>query len=269
MAIRCALVLGKYPEAKDIYERSQKRFSSSLSLKLLARDVYRFTGLPDQGQAEWAGVFEMVRKASWRYSSAADQVQLGRYLLAEGRDAKQILELFYDAVRKNNPKYPDVYIASAELAISKHDYALAAQMLETAVSLQPSNPDIHFLTALAFAESDSEKATAALQETLKLNPNYVDAYLLQAERAIDREDYDAAEILLHHVLTINRFHPQAWALHAVIAHLQGHYTGETALLDVATQFWQTNDAVFHLVGKKLSQKYRFAEAPTTSDAPYS
>ena len=61
-----------------------------------------------------------------------DRVALGRFLLVRGADPRQVLELMYDPVRKDSPKFVDVYFATAELALDKFDNALAAQTLRAA-----------------------------------------------------------------------------------------------------------------------------------------
>jgi tetratricopeptide (TPR) repeat protein len=83
--------------------------------------------------------------------------------------------------------------------------------------------------------------------------------LFQADSAIDREDYAAAKASLAKVLEVNPKHPRAWAYRAVLAHLAGDEKGEKAHRAKALAAWTTNPEVDHLIGQKLSQKYRFAE----------
>src|SRR5690606_23187505 len=52
---------------------------------------------------------------------------------------------------------------------------------------------------------------------------------------------------------------EAWAYAAVIAHLRNDAAAEEAARASATRHWARNPAVPHLIGRKLSQKYRFAE----------
>ena len=46
---------------------------------------------------------------------------------------------------------------------------------------------------------------------------------------------------------------------AVLAHLKGQFDQETLLRAAALSTWADNPDVDHLIGKKLSQKYRFEE----------
>src|SRR6185503_16361091 len=54
-------------------------------------------------------------------------------------------------------------------------------------------------------------------------------------------------------------HPEAWAYRSVLAHLRNDSKGEAAARATALKFWARNPEVDHLIGRKLSLKYRFAE----------
>jgi tetratricopeptide (TPR) repeat protein len=83
--------------------------------------------------------------------------------------------------------------------------------------------------------------------------------LYRADAAIDREQYDAAEKIVSQVHSINPHQQESWALLAVIAHLRGDYEKEKSMRDAALKTWGNNPRVDHLIGMKLSQKYRFKE----------
>jgi tetratricopeptide (TPR) repeat protein len=82
---------------------------------------------------------------------------------------------------------------------------------------------------------------------------------LLADHSIDAEEYKQAEDLIGKVLKINGSHPEAWAYRAVLAHLDNNAAGERKARAAALVHWRTNPQVDHLIGQKLSQKYRFAE----------
>ncbi len=98
-----------------------------------------------------------------------------------------------------------------------------------------------------------------MTEALKINPNHGESLLLQADQLIDGERYAEAEETLKKVLEINPLEAKAWALRAVLAHLRNDKDGEAAARKTALAHWPTNPEVDHLIGRKLSQKYRFAE----------
>ena len=50
-----------------------------------------------------------------------------RRLYYGAADPKKVLDSYYNVVKKRQPTYTEVYLASGELALEKNDYALAAE----------------------------------------------------------------------------------------------------------------------------------------------
>jgi tetratricopeptide (TPR) repeat protein len=94
---------------------------------------------------------------------------------------------------------------------------------------------------------------------LKANPQHVPTLLLLADHLIDAEQYDEAEKELALALKVNPNQPEALADRAVLANLRNDAAQEKEFRDAALKFYQTNPEVDYLIGRKLSQKYRFAE----------
>ena len=139
--------------------------------------------------------------------------------------------MVYDRVRDKSPQNPDVYIATAELALGKHDYQLASTSLRTAAKLQPDNPQIPYLQARAYLNGDLAEANKAMRKALSLNPRHVPTLLLQADQLLQSERYEEAAEVLSRVLEVNPFQPEAWAYHSVLARLAGHFEGADLLRD--------------------------------------
>ncbi|QDV54641.1 tetratricopeptide repeat protein [Rosistilla oblonga] len=259
LLIQCQLLLGQYPQARATYEAALQRYSSSIPLRQLGGDVYRFNNDPVRGERELEAILEIVRRSPWRYSDKENLIAIGRYFLHRGEDAKKVLELFYDRVRNTDANFVDAYVASGELALDKHDYAMAAKDLDRAAKMKPDDPQIAFLQFEAWQSSDSQRAQAMRARALSLNPNHLPSLLSLADDAIDAEQFEQAEEILQTILRINPYQPQAWAYHAVIAHLQGHFEAERLLRKAALCRWESNPEVDHLIGNKLSRHYRFTE----------
>ncbi len=260
LLIRCQMTTGQYAEALTTYEAAAKRFTfNALPLQLQGVDVLRMNNQTERAEQELVRIRAAVRQSLSRFMSKDSMVAIGRYLVTQGEDARKILELFFDAAIQADPKFVDAYVASAELALQKNDFQLAAQTIETALKLQPRDPYLHFLKAQAWAPSDPKQTEAALQTALQHNPRHVPSLLLRAERMIDGERYDQAKQELKKVFAVNPYQPQAWAYLAVIAHLDGKPQLEAFLRATALCTWESNPDVDHWIGVKLSQKYRFAE----------
>src|SRR5262249_10488542 len=107
--------------------------------------------------------------------------------------------------------------------------------------------------------SDSKKAQGALKAVFDRNSNHVPGLVMMADGLVDSERYDLVEDVLTQVEAVNPHHPQAAAYRAVLAHLRNQPDAEKRHRQRALRFWPANPSVDHLIGKKLSQKYRFAE----------
>jgi tetratricopeptide (TPR) repeat protein len=257
--IQAEMAQGKYPEALASLEEAIGKFPSSVPLNLLARDVYLYNDRAPDAVAALEAIDELVIRAPGRFSNAESRVALGRYFLIRAADAKKVLEQFFDFARNQRPEYIEGWLASAELALEKNDDQLAADTLKKAPDEAAADPRFHYLLARAFANSDSEQAEKALAEALRLNPRHVDSLLLQVDALVDGEQYDEAKKTLEQIFAVNPNEPRAWAYEAALAHLRNDPAAETAARDKGLAFWKQNPEVDYIIGRKLSQKYRFAE----------
>jgi tetratricopeptide (TPR) repeat protein len=256
---KAQLALGDYAGALKTIEEGLELYGDSIEMRLLAAEVYRHNDLPRVAQLQLDAIGGMVRHDPRRYTSTADRIALGRYFLGKGTDARQVLELFYDPVLKAEPDYIEAHLAAAELALEKFDNALAAQILNAAPERVRQDPRYYYLLARAYADSDGAKFGEAIEGALALNPRHAESLLLKVERLVDGEQYDAARQVIDEIREFNPRHPLAWAYSAVIAHLTGDLQGEIDARQKALEPWATNPEVDYTIGRKLSDKYRFAE----------
>jgi tetratricopeptide (TPR) repeat protein len=253
------LAEGKYRHALATIEEALDGRPWSVQLRMLARTIYFYNGKTEAAAAQLDRLERYVVSDPRQYSGPAERVALGRFLLERNADPRQVLELVYDPVRKESPEFIPVFLASAELALDKYDNALAAETLRAAPKEAAKDPQYHYLMARAFAPDDAAQAETALKAALDINARHVDSLLMRADRLIDAEQYAAADDVLKQVLEVNANHPTAWAYNAVLAHLAADADREKAARDQALALWTTNPEVDHLIGRKLSEKYRFAE----------
>jgi tetratricopeptide (TPR) repeat protein len=259
LKIDSELRLGRYTDALQTLEGALKRFPSSIRLRWVGHLVFFFNQKPKEALKALDEISEFAKRAPYFYNDSANRVALGRYYVSKGADARSVLETFYDPVKKDYPGLSSAYIAAGELALSKNDYALAAEEFESALKRSSDDPEIHWGLAKAFFSSDAERANKEIETALRLNPHHVESMLFVIDHHIDAERYDEAENALEQILKLNALQPDAWAYRAVLAHLRGDSAGEKNARDKALTTWPTNPEVDHLIGRKLSEKYRFAE----------
>ncbi len=253
------LQLGRYADALLTLEAALKEFPSSIRIRWLGHRVLLLNNLSERAVEMLSQIGDLATDATHRYSDSANRVTLGEYYADRGADPRRVLETFYDPVKKDQPQLADAFIAAGELALGKSDFALAAEEFASALKRQSDNPDIHFGLARAYASSDTKQASASLQAALAINPRHAASLLLVVDNHIDAELYAEAEKVLQQVLDLNPHHAEAWAFRAVLAHLRADAAGEQEARDKALSSWARNPRVDHLIGRKLSQKYRFAE----------
>lgn len=250
---------GRYAQAAQTAETALKYYTTSVRLRLLAHEALRLVNRSSEAEVRLREIGELAARAPWRYTDAEDLVALGQAALLAGSDPRAVLEHFFDRARRDDPKHRAPWLASGRLALDKHDYELGAELFRGALQAAPDDPDALSGLAAALRDSDPKQSQAVLERALEINPHHLEALLLRVDGQIDSEDYAGAAHTLEQVLAVNPRQPQAWAYRAVLAHLTGDPRGEAAFRVAALASWRENPQVDHLIGRKLSQKYRFAE----------
>jgi tetratricopeptide (TPR) repeat protein len=259
LKIKSELATGSYEAALESAEHAIGDYPTSLPLRLLAHQTYQFNGQSSRAATELEMIEQLAVSEPRRYSAPASRIALGRYFLKMGADARQVLEIFYDPIVSTWPDYVEAHLASAELSLAKYDNALAAEVLTKAPDEAKENPEHHYLLARAYAQDDAPAAAKAMEAALAINPRHVKTLLMQVEQLVDAEHYEDAEELLETIIEINPREPLAWAFKAVLAHLASDAKTEEAAHKRALADWADNPEVDHTIGRKLSDKYRFAE----------
>jgi len=253
------LASGKYPQAYQAITNALEENSSSVRLKWQAREVFLCNGLTEAAAEMPDRIIERVNSQPPAYRDAESLVVYGRAALLKNADPKQVLDTLFDSARRADPSSREPYLASGQLALDKHDFALAAKRFEEGLKQLPDDPDLLCGLAEAYAPSDGSLMADALEKALTRNSNHVSSLMLLADRSIDAEDYAEAERLLDRIQSINPWSPEAGSLRAVVSHLKHLPDLEESARQSALKYWTNNPSVDHLIGQKLSQNYRFAE----------
>lgn len=250
---------GAYADAKTTIDAGLQRYSWSIRLRQQGIEVARHVNDPHQAGVWQAEVLDQAGRAPWRYTDSDSLVALGRVALMQGIDSRQILEQLYDRALKQSPKHRDAWLATGEMALQKQDFDLAAKTFRTAIQEYPSDPDLLLGLARSLEHSEPQQAAAAIARALQANPKFVPAMIYRAEQAIDSERYRDAEEFLTQAVGIHATHPDAWSYRALLALLANNSQAAEESRTQALSTWETNPRVDYLIGRKLSQKYRFAE----------
>lgn len=253
------LRIGRYPEACQAVTNALARLPRSIRLRWLGEEAFRRNGQLEPAQRTVQEILELVSGRPFAYRDPAELVVFGRAALRRGADPKQVLDRVFTAAKKADPPVREAWLAAGELALEKRDFALAARTFQEGLQRLPDDPELQFGLARAYAPSDTPLMLNAIEAALARNPNHAGSLLLLAEHRIDEEDYAAAEAVYGRVREVNPYDPGAWAGHALVAHLLNQPHREQTAREMALRFWTNNPHVDHFIGRKLSQKYRFAE----------
>jgi len=253
------LTVGQYPEARSVLTNALDSNPRSLRLRWLGRQACLAAGDTNRAREYLDEIRSLVSADAVSFRDPRNIVALAQAALQLGSDPKVILDRVLEPARKADPNLVETYLARGELALEKHDYALAGRAFAEGLKLHPGDPDLHYGQARAHLEGDRAVLVESLESALRINPRHLPSLLLYADHRIDAEDYTGAEETLAEILAVNPHHPEAWALRAVLAHLRNDAAAESEARSKALLFWPTNPRVDHLIGLKLSRKYRFAE----------
>ncbi|MFC1765070.1 peptidase MA family metallohydrolase [Planctomycetota bacterium] len=258
--VRSLMALGRYDEAAERADDfAQNRYPLHLPFLKCAYAAYLYNGQVEQAERLLQRIYRFVRMRWFESLNNPELIAAGQSLLLLGAEPRGILDEFYNRALRNDPNDRDAYLAAGELALAKQDYALAANQFRKGLERFADDPDCHHGLARAYYHSDRLAMMFSLDAALVVNPRHVPALLLLAEHHIEAESRPGALDLLKRVEKINPWHPQAWALRAVIAHLDNDVNEVSRCRSNALKFWPSNPEVDHIIGRKLSRHYRFAE----------
>ncbi|MCW5553898.1 MAG: hypothetical protein KIS67_17295 [Verrucomicrobiae bacterium] len=253
------LAQGLYPEAEAAISQGITRAPNSIRLRVRGYDTANAAGNLGRARLRLREINDLVVARPWAYRDAPDLVAVGRAALLMGADPKTVLERFFGAAQKADPTLRDIPLATGQLALDKNDYALAAKTFTEALRKFPNDPELLHGLARAYEPSARARMLELSETALKHNENHVPSMLLLADHLVAAEAYAEADKMLNRALRVNPWHPEGWAYRAVLAHLRNDAAGEQEARRKALRYWPTNPRVDHLIGLKLSQKYRFAE----------
>jgi tetratricopeptide (TPR) repeat protein len=256
---KALMTVGRYPDAYKAITNALEQEPWSIRLKWQARDVFLANGQTMAANQIVDDIVKRVAREPSSYRDAAALVIFGQAALLKNADPKRVLDQLFDMAKKRDPKLRETYLAAGNLALDKHDFALAAKKFEEGLKELPDDPDLQCGLAQAYEPSDSALAATALEAALKRNSNHIASLLMVVDHCIDAEDYEEAKDTLERIKSVNPWHPDAWSYEAVVAHLKNQSDEEKTARQTALKFWANNPRVDYLIGLKLSQKYRFAE----------
>jgi tetratricopeptide (TPR) repeat protein len=259
LLIQSLLAVGRYGDAYTNAQNGLDDYPIRLQMFLLAREAALYQNDLAGANRRLSEAQDFIEQRRALNSGGENLVAMGQAMLLLGVEPQVVLENCFRQAENLDPPPREAFLAAGQLALNKHDFSLAADTFRAGLKKFPDDPDMESGLAKAFETSDRGEMMQHIDAALKVNPRHVPTLLLLADHLIDAEQYDDAAQQLALALKVNPHQPEALAYRAVLAHLRNDAAHEKEFREAALKFYQTNPEVDYLIGKKLSQKYRFAE----------
>lgn len=258
------ITLGRYEDAVSLLDNALPALPGSLRLRLLLRDAALHAGQPERAVLTVRDVMQAIEFTSLLQGHAAArapefQTAVGEASLIAGLEPRLALENFLRPSQAATPPIRDAFLVTGRLALEKRDFALASRTFRAGLATFQDDPDLLWGLAASFRNGERHALAEAASQALAINPRHVPTLLLLAEQFIDAEQHDRAAQHLDRLLAVNPRHPEAHALRAVLASIARDPFASRQHRDRALATWKNNPRVDHLIGRKLSERYQFAE----------
>ncbi len=259
LMVESMMALGKYEQAAQEIDIALIRHPISLHLLKLGYTANLYCGRQKQASDLLGKIYRYGGTLEIGFWDPQDLVALGESLLLLRTEPRLVMEQIFNRALRIDPDCREAYLAIISLALDKQDFELAANQARKALEKFGDDPDMHFSLARAFYYSDRSEMIKSIDAALFVNPNHVPSLLLLAEHQIDCEDYESAEKTLDKVISVNSMNPEAWAYRCILAYIENDPNSAGQARTNALKSWPANPKVDYLIGRKLSQKYRFEE----------
>ena len=259
--------LGRYEEALAEAGKTAELFPKELGAQLRIHEFFRATGREEEAASTFEAINAAARAVPTKERTTLDLVHLAEAALVLGADPAKVLEQYLGPAKAAKAKGQNIpsglveaHLVSGKLALEKQDLKRAAEEFGAALKYAPENPEVLFGLAEAFLPSDRKVGMGYLEKTLERAPFHFGALLLQAEYAINFENYTAAAEYLDRIEALNPRHPEAHAYRALLAELEHNDKAAfSKAREDALSVWKDNPEIDFLIGRVLSRKYRHQE----------
>ena len=256
---------GRYAEAAVEFERASNeldRANATPGSQLMSRLRYA-EALQTTGQNERAKtIFETFVK---HYTDADPQTSeeltaIARALvhLERFQDANDMYRSAIEADSENL----EAQLGAAELFTQKYNYSDAAQFLDAALEINPNSARAHLDVARNKRLEGGEAVTKPLDQSLKINPNFVDAIALKTALALEEGDFPEATGEIDRALKVDPNALEVHGLRAALLYLEDRdYNQEiTATLAINPKYGEIYNILSHYatITRRTEQAAQFA-----------
>jgi tetratricopeptide (TPR) repeat protein len=173
---------------------------------------------------------------------------------------------YLNSVLARDPENYDAMSLESELKLARGQTADAIIELERMAKLYTQSPPVYYQLALAYlANNDLKNGMNALNQAIKISPNFTQAIMLLSQIQIKNDDFNSAITSLTHLLQQQPQDPQAQLLLADALRGQGNFDRALTIYQGLEKTFPTNSQIPLLMGATYLQQSNTAEARKAFD----
>src|SRR5579872_5768490 len=165
LLVKSLLTVGRYSEAHSNAVAGLSESPGNLELRLLIRETDLYENDVAAARRQLVEMKYMVEQRFGSYQGD-DPVALGKALLLLGVEPRLVLDNFFRRAERANPPVREAFLTTGQLALEKHDFALAADAFRAGLKAFPDDPDLEGGLARAFESSDRSNMVEAIHAAL-------------------------------------------------------------------------------------------------------
>ena len=205
---------GRYAEAAVEFERASNALDltpgARLSSRLRFAEMLEFTGQRSKATSIYETFVKHYTDANPQTSEELTAIAEALVHLERFQDANDMFRSAIEADAENL----EAQLGAAELFTQKYNYSDAAQFLEAALQINPNSARAHLDVARSKRLEGGEAVSKALDQALRINPNFVDAIAVKTALALEDGDFVIASANIERALKVN---PNALEVHGLRA----------------------------------------------------
>ena len=263
------LQTGRYEEAKEALLEAYQAAPNNLEVQSLLGMYYLVRGQKEKYLQFFGAIFDRYDPAN-EYSprELVAVARACRYyaMKSDETDRSDTLKTLVNKILPraiSQEKYCfAAYQEHAEIFLEAFDTIAAKTTLQAALELNPHHPALLTLQTSCQLQQFYSRPNAipTLHHALRINPNFMDAIVLEAIVYLSDQEYDKAERLLQKAATLQPNHLTVRSLLAAIYYMHGRTTAYEAECNKVLAINPNYGELYYIIGNMVIHKRLFSDS---------
>lgn len=222
--------------------------------------LYRYRGQMERYREALEKTVQNSQRRWYFLERQENMLALAKAAEQRGENPKMLLSSIYTSLMENFPDYADGFSGAGELALRKHDYALAEKYFLQALVKEPENQNALAGLCETYWKSSDPRLEDTLERLFEINPNHFRALAVQTEIFLDNFDFEQALSTIEVGLSINPNHLELMSLKAAALFMEDRLDDMRAIQEEALRLNPVCSEAYRIPARVASRHYRFKEA---------